>query len=103
VTGRPRPSRAARSDALDERVRHVCDSLASRSVQRDGGGESESNLGDMSATDPIVCRRCGKFVTRPTGTGRRRDGVFCGVECFAIYYAKYLANRAEHIRGQSYN
>jgi hypothetical protein len=66
-------------------------------------GTLDRTLVDMVATDPRVCRRCGKSVTRPIGTGRRRDGVFCGIDCFAIYYARYLASRARHVRGQSHN
>jgi hypothetical protein len=50
-----------------------------------------------------VCRNCGKRATRPVGSGRRTDGVFCSLKCYARFYADYLRTRNRQTRGRSLN
>lgn len=43
-----------------------------------------------------ICPTCGKPVPDGTrvGTGRRSDGGFCSLDCYAAFYAAELAERA---------
>lgn len=47
-----------------------------------------------------VCPFCGKPIKEGTrvGTGRKRDGGFCSLECYTRYYELELRERARKIQ-----
>jgi hypothetical protein len=56
-----------------------------------------------------ICPNCGKTIPEGTriGTGEKRKGGFCSLDCYAVYYGTELRQRltqlAGKLRGQSKN
>lgn len=46
--------------------------------------------------DEKVCPNCGMRIAdgKRVGTGRKADGGFCSLDCYASYYSSVLVNRA---------
>ena len=49
--------------------------------------------------DAAICPNCGKQIPEGTriGTGRRSDGGFCSLDCYAKFHLTALQERAVHV------
>jgi hypothetical protein len=46
-----------------------------------------------------ICPRCGNLIPEATrvGSGRKSDGGFCSLDCYALYYQMELQERARNL------
>ena len=49
--------------------------------------------------DQNICPNCGKTIPQGTrvGSGRKSEGGFCSLECYASFYQLELAERARRV------
>jgi hypothetical protein len=48
------------------------------------------------AAEHDSCPQCGKSLTDRVGSGRLSDGVFCSLNCMALFHDDYYRERISH-------